>query len=192
MEKVWADLHFAEGKRTYLPMNPGIRPDMVAADLTGDGIPEVLQFSESGDNGGSADYSLYTFKNGIPKEITLPGFAAEGYFENHYQAVLSLPYLQKPIQIDLLSRRDIYRELGLYQKNGLLNEPAELMMGTQRKYKIIENGKEAKLLASIIHVNGFSYTDHLGTLKTTWKFAKGGWRATEVRWNGKIQPLRHS
>lgn len=184
-KKIWAEIAIQKGKHIKINYEGGYEPKLEFADLNHDGVDDILYSSATGGSGGLYNYALHTVKNAKRLEIPLPeGLQIEGSFQKNFKAVLQIPGIKKPIRLDLRSRKADYLRLGLYQKNGLLNEPTELMIDPIAFFDVVKMDKGYGL-KSYRQVSGAYHADRLGTVETLWYYENGTWNPVDVQWKTK-------
>lgn len=184
MKKIWA-LITSPNKAAYrIKYEPGYDPKIEFADINHDGVKDLVESSATGGSGGLYNYKINTLKNGKESEIALPPqLDLQGHFTNHFKAVLTIPETNKTIKINLKDRKDQYLQSGLYQENGLLNEPTELMIDPVAMYKIVKvKGKTGYGLKAIRQISGAFHADRLGTVTSTWYYENGNWKLINAKW----------
>ncbi|MCJ7840166.1 hypothetical protein MUB24_04415 [Lederbergia sp. NSJ-179] len=183
-QKVWAEIITSEGQKLKIDYEGGYEPKLDFADLNHDGVKDILYSSATGGSGGIYNYALHTAKGGKVKEIPLPTpLAIQGYFDQDFVAVIKIPGMKNAITLDLWSRRKDYISTGLYQKNGQLNEPTELMIDPIAFFEVIKiKDKEGFGLKGYRQISGAYHADQLGVVETEWYFENGEWHPVHIEW----------
>ncbi|CAM4134321.1 hypothetical protein [Lederbergia lenta] len=183
-QKVWAEIELRDGKKVRIDYEGGYEPKLEFADLNHDGVDDILYSSATGGSGGLYNYALHTLKDAQLKEIPLPEpLQIEGAFQNDFKAIIEIPGIKDPIVLDLSSRKDDYISLGLFQKNGMLNEPTELMIDPIAFFEIVKvKNKKGYGLKGYRQISGAYHADGLGTVETTWYYENGKWNPVKVEW----------
>lgn len=183
-QKVWAEIELRDGKKVRIDYEGGYEPKLEFADLNHDGVDDILYSSGTGGSGGLYNYALHSLKDGQLREIPLPEpLQIEGAFQNDFKAVINIPGIKEPIVLDLSNRKEDYISLGLFQKNGMLNEPTELMIDPIAMFKIVKvDNKKGYGLKSYRQISGAYHADGLGTVETTWYYEDGKWNPIKVEW----------
>ncbi|WP_061087236.1 hypothetical protein [Heyndrickxia faecalis] len=184
MKKIWARIAASEGKKYKLPYEPGYEPEIRFTDLNHDGVKDMLGSSNSGGSGGINQYRLDTLKGGILKYLPMPPvLKLSGKFENALSARLNIENTNETFLIDLRKRKKDYIRLGIYQKDGMLNEPFELMIDPVAVYKPVKiKGKKGCGLEGYQQISGAYHADKLGDVKATWYFEDGKWILVRAKW----------
>lgn len=187
MKKIWAEITLADNVKHQLDFAPGYEPKIEFVDLNHDGVLDLLESSATGGSGGMYNYSLSTFKGGKASEIPLPPpLNIQGHFEDNFQAVVLIPESNFTKKFDLASRKADYIRLGLYQENGKLNEPTELMIDPVAFYKAVQvNEKKGPGLKAYRQVSGAYHADIIGTIIADWYFENGNWQLINVKWEDR-------
>ncbi|MBS4219345.1 hypothetical protein KHA96_13545 [Bacillus sp. FJAT-49711] len=183
-QEVWAEINVKGNPKVTINYEGGFEPKLEFADLNHDGVDDILYSSATGGSGGLYNYALHTVKDGKLYELPLPEpIDIESSFENNFQAIMKIQGIHNPIHLDLSSRKADYIRLGLYQKNGVLNEPTELMIDPIALFKIVKiKGKEGYGLKSYRQVSGAYHADGIGTVEVLSYFEDGKWNTIDVQW----------
>ncbi|GIN58403.1 hypothetical protein J8TS2_27220 [Lederbergia ruris] len=191
-QKVWAEIMTSGGQKLKIDYEGGYEPKLDFADLNHDGVKDILYSSATGGSGGLYNYALHTAKGGKIKEIPLPTpLTIQGYFDQDFVAVIKIPGIEKPIILDLWNRRKDYISMGLYQKNGQLNEPTELMIDPIAFFEVIKiKGKNGYGLKGYRQISGAYHADGLGVVETDWYFENGKWHPVHIEWKAADQKAK--
>ncbi|MCR2822377.1 hypothetical protein [Lederbergia panacisoli] len=183
-QEVLAEIDVKGNRKITINYEGGFEPKLEFADLNHDGVDDILYSSATGGSGGLYNYALHTVKDGKLFELPLPEpLEIESSFQNNFRAVMTIPGIKNPIHLDLTSRKADYIRLGLYQKNGTLNEPAELMIDPIAIFKIVKiNGKDGYGLKSYRQVSGAYHADGIGTVEVLSYYENGRWNTIDVQW----------
>ncbi|OJH19465.1 hypothetical protein BLX88_09805 [Bacillus obstructivus] len=184
MKKIWAEITTSANTKYRIDYAPGYEPKIEFADLNHDGVVDLFQSSATGGSGGLNNYHLSTLKDGTASILPLPhSLNIQGHFENNFKASIQIPETQFTKTVDLSNRKKDYIRLGLYQKNGELNEPTELMIDPVAMYKIIKlNGTKEVGLKAYRQISGAYHADVLGTVTSIWNFENGTWKLKSAKW----------
>ncbi|MBS4195475.1 FG-GAP repeat domain-containing protein [Lederbergia citri] len=182
--EVWAEVEGKGISKIQINYEGGFEPKLEFADLNHDGVDDILFSSATGGSGGIYNYALHTVKDGKIYEIPLPEpLSIESSFQNNFKAIMTIPGMKNPIHLDLSSRKEDYIKLGLYQKNGMLNEPNELMIDPIAYFKIVKiKGKEGYGLKSYRQVSGAVHADVIGIVEVRSYYENGKWNMIDVQW----------
>lgn len=181
-KKVWVEITPTEGKPFIINYEGGYEPKLDFVDLNHDGIDDILYSSATGGSGGLHNYAVHSVVGGKVEDLGIPqALPIEGYFLDDFQSILTIPGIESPIHLDLSDRKEDYLRLGLYQKNGKLNEPTELMISPIAIFEVtlIQNGFGLK---GYQQVSGAYRADGIGTVMTTFWYENGKWEPIDVVW----------
>ncbi|QQZ11245.1 hypothetical protein [Heyndrickxia vini] len=184
MKKIWTEITSSNNKKFRIEYEPGYKPKIEFADLNHDNVLDLLESSGTGGSGGIYNYRLTTLKDSKMIDIPMPPpLNVQGHFENYYKAHLTIPNINFTKNFNLSGRKKDYIRLGLFQENGMLNEPTELMIDPVAMYKIVKvKEKEGFGLISYRRVSGAYHADALGTIISVWYFENGKWKLIQTKW----------
>lgn len=184
LREIWAIIELNNGETLRIDYEGGYEPKLEFADLNHDNVDDILFSSPTGGSGGLYNYALHTVKDNKLEEIPLPSpLPIESSFQDNFKASIKIPGIEETIILDVSDRKEEYIRLGLYQKNGLLNEPMELMLDPIAMFEVIEiEGKEGYGLKSFRQVSGAYHADQLGRVEAEWYYENGEWNPIHVEW----------
>ncbi|MFE7150356.1 hypothetical protein [Heyndrickxia sporothermodurans] len=187
MEKIWAEITSSNNKKFRIDYEPGYKPKIEFADLNHDNVLDLLESSGTGGSGGVYNYRLTTLKDNKAIDIPMPpALNVQGHFEDQFKASLTIPEISFTKKFKLSNRKKDYIRLGLFQKNGTLNEPTELMIDPVDVYRIIKvKGEKGFGLKSYRRVSGAYHADALGTLISVWYYENGKWNQIQTKWKDR-------
>lgn len=162
----------------------GYNPELEFVDLNHDGIDDIFYQSATGGSGGLYNSQLDTLANQELVNITLPKQEyVKGYFEQGFSVVLEIYPNEKPIVIDVRSRKDDYIRLGIYDKEGNLLKETPIMVDPIAFYEpIFINENKGYGLKSYKQVSGAYHADGLGVIETVWYYDNGTWIILSLNW----------
>ncbi|NEY97737.1 hypothetical protein [Heyndrickxia shackletonii] len=183
-KKIWSEIVFQNKSIVKIKYSPGLEPKIEFTDLNHDGIKDMLASSSTGGSGGIYNYHLNTIKDQKAVAIPLPPqLNLQGQFENNFKATINVTETKERFHLNVINRKKEYIQTGLYQENGKLNEPTELMIDPVAMYKITKvRGKKGYGLRSYRQVSGAYHADSLGVLTATWYFENGKWNLIKTKW----------
>ncbi|MGV3466887.1 MAG: hypothetical protein ACO1OT_16545 [Heyndrickxia sp.] len=183
-KKIWSEIVFPKHSKVIIRYSPGLEPKIQFVDLNHDGIKDMLGSSATGGSGGIYHYHLDTIKNYKAVNIPLPPpLNLQGQFENNFKAMLNIAETKEIIRLNVAKRKKDYIQTGLYQENGKLNEPTELMIDPVAMYKVVKvKGKKGYGLKSYRQISGAYHADLLGILTATWYYENGKWGLINTNW----------
>ncbi|MGE7878216.1 hypothetical protein [Peribacillus muralis] len=162
-----------------VPLKAGYNPELKVADLNNDGLQDVLvTVLMEGKDRLISSYA-YTFKDGRVHELDMPpSVPVTAQFLDGYKAQISIEG-QKPVVLDIRSRKKTYDELGIYQ-DGKLNEPTELLIDPYSKLDIKTVFGKRKRLIGTQKVNGSDERDPLLEIESVWTY-KHDWTLVKAK-----------
>lgn len=183
-KKIWSEIALPNHSTIKINYSPGLRPKIEFIDLNHDGIKDMLGSSATGGSGGINNYHLDTIKNHQAVTIPLPPHLnLQGQFENNFKAMVNIAETKETIHLNVNNHKKEYVQTGLYQENGTLNEPTELMIDHVAIYKLVKiQGKKGYGLRSYRQISGAYHADLLGVLTATWYFENGKWNLMKTKW----------
>ena len=164
-----------------VPLEAGYKPELMLADLNKDGIQDVLVTVLTEGIDRTRNSYAYTFKDGKAKNLEVPpSVPVTAQFLDGYKAEVRIEG-QKPVIVDVRSRKKEYDEMGVYQ-NGMLNESTELLVNSYSSLKPKTLFGKGKGLSGVQYVMGTNERDPLLEIKSVWSF-NHGWELikTEVK-----------
>ncbi|WP_285766811.1 hypothetical protein [Peribacillus sp. SI8-4] len=174
------DLSVESDRRTIsVPLEAGYDPELKVADLNNDGLQDVLVTVLMEGKGRLITSYAYTFKDGEVQILDMPpSVPVTAQFLDGYKAEISIEG-QKPIVLDISSRKKTYDELGIYQ-DGKLNEPTELLVEPYSTLDFKSIFGKGKRLAGIQKVNGADERDPLLEIHSVWTY-KNEWQLVKAK-----------
>jgi len=184
LKAVYATVATSTGKTFKLMYEPGYDPKLTFLDVNHDGVKDIFESSATGGSGGMMNYRINSIKGEEQSEIPLPPpLKLQGKFDQAFTASLKIMDTNQTFLINLRSRQKDYVRLGLYQKNGILNEPTELMIDPVAVYKPVKiSGKKGYGLLGLQQVSGAYHADRIGTILSTWYYEHGRWQLIKTKW----------
>lgn len=179
------ELSVDSNRRTIsVPLEAGYNPDLKVTDLNNDGIQDVFVtvLMEGGER--LITSYAYTFKDGKAKELEIPPpVPVMAQFLDGYKAEIIIEG-QKPVVIDVSSRKQAYDEMGIYL-NGKLNEPTELLVDPYSSLDLKTVFGKGKALVGVQHVKGSDERDSILEIKSVWKY-NNGWQLVKAQ----VKPVK--
>ncbi|MDQ0220471.1 hypothetical protein ELQ35_14045 [Peribacillus cavernae] len=164
-----------KAQKVSVSLDAGYEPKLQFADFNRDGVDDVFITIPTGSSGGLVNSYAYTFLNDKAFDLTVPPpVAITGQFLDNYKAAISVP-LQKTITLDVSDRKKDYERIGLYQLNGKLNEPTEVMVDPYSVLNITDIQGLGQGLKGIQRVSGAYHADGLADVSSEWVYRKGKW-----------------
>ncbi|PAL08068.1 hypothetical protein [Peribacillus simplex] len=181
------ELSVESNRRTIdVPLEAGYNPDLKVADLNDDGVQDVLVTVLMEGRERLISSYAYTFKDGKVKELEVPpSVPVMAQFLDGYKAEIIIEG-QKPVVMDVSSRKQAYDKLGIY-RNGKLNEPTELLVDPYSSLDFKTVFGKGKVLMGVQNVKGSDDRDPILAIKSVWKYDKG-WQLVKVQ----VKPVKGS
>lgn len=159
----------------------GYRPTIEFADLTGDGLPDLLFSSATGGNGGMETNRLFATAGGKLAEVKLPvAPTLKASLLPGYQLRLSIAALRKHMTLSLVDRAAVYDEAGIYHE-GALMQPFQPMIFPISLFRPASQPNGSALLQGYQQISGRYHADVIATTIWSWKWNGGHWVLTDVR-----------
>lgn len=179
------ELSVESNRRTIsVPLEAGYKPDLKVADLNNDGVQDVLVTVLMEGRDRLITSYAYTFKDGKVKELEVPpSVPVMAQFLDGYKAEIRIEG-QKPVVIDVSSRKQTYDELGIY-RNGKLNEPTELLVDPYSSLDLKTVLGKGKGLMGIQNVKGSDERDPIFEIKSVWNY-NNGWKLVKAQ----VKPVK--
>ncbi|MCM3675380.1 hypothetical protein M3699_16240 [Peribacillus simplex] len=174
------ELNVESNRRTIsVPLGAGYTPDLKVADLNNDRVQDVLVTVLMEGRERLITSYAYTFKDGKVKVLEVPpSVPVTAQFLDGYKAEIIIEG-QKPVVIDVSSRKQAYDELGIY-RNGKLNEPTELLVDPYSSLDFKTVFGKGKALMGVQNVKGPDERDSILEIKSVWKY-NNGWQLVKAQ-----------
>ncbi|AXN41242.1 hypothetical protein [Peribacillus butanolivorans] len=179
------ELSVESNRRTIsVPLKAGYNPDLMLADLNKDGVKDVLVTVLMEGTDRLLNSFAFTFKDGKVQELEVPpSVPVMAQFLDGYKAEIIIEG-QKPVVIDVSSRKQDYEELGIYQ-DGKLNEPTELLVDPYSSLNLKTVFGKGKGLVGVQYVKGADERDPLMEIKSVWTY-NDGWKLVKAQ----VKPIK--
>lgn len=164
----------------------GYNSFLTLADVTGDGVANVLITAPTGGSGGMLDIRILDFNNDEAKEIfTIEnnrGLAFIGKYLPNYQAKLAFPTIDRSIVVDLANKQELYNNLNIYNRNGdVKNSGVEpYMQGFCSAIAVDADDDGIAELLTTQKITGPTPLETIGYVRTLWKYMAGIWQAKQT------------
>jgi len=159
---------------------------LTLADVTGNGIPNVLITAPTGGSGGIVDCRILDFSGGRAEEIFTrennKGIACVGRYLPNYKAELTFPTLSKTVVVDLPGEADMYSRLNIYDDMGQVKNSG-LRPYIQDICSLVAFDVDGDGIAEIVttqRVVGSINIDTLGYVRTIWRYMAGSWQEKQT------------
>ncbi|CAH0347420.1 hypothetical protein [Bacillus sp. CECT 9360] len=187
LKKIKLVVKVAKGKKIEVPLDAGYEPKLEFADFNRDGVDDVFITIPTGSSGGIINSYAYTFTGEKAVDLTVPPpVEINGQFLDNYKVNLSIPF-QKTLFLDVSERKKDYERIGLYQPNGKLNEPTEVMVDPYSLLRIFDSKNSGKGLRGTQRVSGAYHADALADVYSEWEYQDGKWELVGTRTKTHIE-----
>jgi hypothetical protein len=186
LKEIYVDVRTSNGKHFTIPLESGAKASLQLVDFNQDGVKDIFANVVAGGTEGDILSYLYTLKDFIHKDITVPDpLEMDSSFEKNYKAKITITETGKTYLFDLKDRKKMYKKLGLYYK-GKLNEPTELTVNTFHSLRPFNIGRGEIGLKGIQKVTGIANSDTIATVESSWKFDGGNWKLMNAEVKNKV------
>lgn len=175
LKEIKMEIITSNKKSISVELDSGFNPRVQFLDLNHDGLNDIFVTVDTGGSGGITDHYLYTVKDFIFTDISVPDpLLINSQFLNGYKASIQIHETGESYTFDLSNRADKYEQSGLYQK-GKLSEPTELLVDPFSTLKpVLVEGKQYGL-KGMQAVSGAYHADTIALIESLWYFDKGKW-----------------
>jgi hypothetical protein len=181
LKSIFLKIKASNGETYKIQLEGGYDPATTYRDLNHDGVKDIFISVPTGGSGGLSNFYLYTLKDFIVKDLTVPDpLAISSQFEDGYKASMTIEETGQSYSFDLSDRKEDYERLGLY-KDGKLNEPTELMVlpyGTLKPVIVKDN---LYGLTGSQRINGAYNADGIALVESTWFYENDKWNLINTR-----------
>jgi len=175
LKEIYLVIEVRKGRKIDVPLDAGFEPSLQFADFNRDGVEDVYVTIPTGSSGGLINSYAYTFIGDKANDLTVPPpVSITGQFLDNYKIALSVP-MQKPLVLDVSDRKKDYERMGLYQADGKLNEPTEIMVDPYSVLDIIDFPEKGKGLKGVQRISGAYHADGLADVYSEWDYQNGRW-----------------
>ncbi len=183
----------AQVKYYYRPKDlGGYDAYLTLADVTGSGAPDVIIAAPSGGTAGVTQYRILDFSNGKPEEIFTAadnrGVSMVGTYLPDFQASLQFPSLNQEMTVDLANQKDTYRNVNVYEADGMLKESGlrPMIQNISQLSTLDVDGNGVDEVVTLQPVLGAPNTTPLGMVRTVWDYRAGQWQPREVHFAAEL------
>jgi hypothetical protein len=183
LKEIYIDVSTSDDKKYNIPLESGSKASLKLVDLNQDGVKDLFANVLTGGSGGITVNYLYTLKDNISKELSVPEpLEMDTSFENGYKAKMTIRQTGKSYLFDLKDRKKYYKKLGLFYK-GKLNEPTELTVNSFHSLKPVKLNSGQFILKGVQRITGIANADTIAFVESTWNYNNGKWdlNSTSVR-----------
>ena len=166
----------------------GYNPYLTLADVTGNGVDNILIVANTGGSGGIIDYRIADFsdKDGTKEIFTKEnnkGIDMVGEFLPDYKAKLSFPSIKRNIEVDVSDNSSLYNHANVYTQEGDVKSsgirPYVQDLSALSLLDIDNDGVEEVITTQ--RVVGATNSNTLANVITTWKYLAKTWQPQKIR-----------
>lgn len=163
-------------------------PGMTLADLTGDGVNDVMVSLPTGGSGGIVNYYAFMLKDNEPRFIfdsTKDNMDISGIFIEDYKAKLSIKDAKNTYEltavIDLKDHKQYYDEANFYKDGEPQGTNTEVMPYSYYLIEINDTDNDGVYeLQTYQSIRGICGADVIAQVIAGWKWVDGGWEITRI------------
>lgn len=177
-QDIWVDISSHSSDKTWrINYGGGYDPELQFADLTHNGVTDILYQSPTGGSGGLYTSQLNQWEKDNFIELPLPvEQPVKGEFINDFKVSVQLLPKEPPIIFDVSGQKEEYIRLKLYNDQGQLLEPTTLMIDPVAFFEVIDlEDKNEAGLKSYQQISGAYHADRIGTVESIWVYDKDKW-----------------
>ncbi|MFD1413435.1 hypothetical protein [Oceanobacillus jeddahense] len=182
-QDIWVDISSPSSDKTWrINYGGGYDPELQFADLTHNGVVDILYQSPTGGSGGLYTSQLNQWDKDDFIELPLPiEQPVQGEFMDDFRVSVQLLPKEDPIILDVSGQKEEYIRLKLYNDQGKLLEPTTLMIDPVAFFDIINlDGENQKGLKSFQQISGAYHADGIGTVESIWVYDDDKWMLLET------------
>ncbi|WP_193065445.1 hypothetical protein [Oceanobacillus oncorhynchi] len=182
-QDIWVEISSPSTDKTWrINYGGGYDPELHFADLTHNGVMDILYQSPTGGSGGLYTSQLNQWEKDDFIELPLPiEQPVKGEFMDGFRASIQLLPNEDPIILDVSGQKEEYIRLKLYDEQGKLLEPTTLMIDPVAFFDIIDLDDEGqKGLKSFQQISGAYHADGIGTVESIWMYDEEKWMLLET------------
>ncbi|GIO24955.1 hypothetical protein [Oceanobacillus sp. J11TS1] len=194
-QEIWVEITSPSSDKVWrINYGGGYEPELQFADLTQNGVADILYQSPTGGSGGLYTSQLNQWEKDEFIEIPLPtNQPIEGEFMDNFRISIQLLPKETPIILDVSGRKEEYLRLKLYDDRGNLLEPTSLMIDPVAFFEVTEFEKENQIgLKSLQQISGAYHADGIGTVESSWVYDKDKWILLETTLKTELPRLEVS
>ena len=184
-QNIWIEIKSIHSEKWKIPFTGGYDPHIQLLDLTQDQVNDLFYQSALNKNDHFYTHHLYSLKNGVIKEVSLPKQShIKGHSRNDFQIEIQTSIRnENPIMIEVNEFKNKYVEHGIYDTKGNLLEQAPIMIAPVSKYEpLLINKSKGYGLKSYQKISGGHTKDPLGVIEIDWYYENGAWVILQTDW----------
>lgn len=171
----------------------GYNGSLSLADVTGDGVKDLLITMPTGGSGGIVDYRIINFVGPEPKEIFTrednEGTSVNGQFLPDYKVELHFPELKTTTVVDISNKKDMYKGLRAYDDEGNLLSGGFVPYAGNLSSLLLSDvdGDGIAEAVTTQRVAGVNNTDTLGYIRATKRYLLDRWQDSNVHFVAELK-----
>jgi len=168
------------------------------ADVTGNGVDDVLIVAPTGGSGGIIDYRIVDFTDNKPREIFTAednqGVPISGDYLPDYKVQITFGEKAKKVIMDVPSDIGLYGYLGVYGEDGSLLQNYHHPYGQYLSGLLMldTDGDGVSEVVTTQRIVGLNNTDTLGYVRAVWRYTAVAWRLDSYTFQSKLETFGHS
>lgn len=171
----------------------GYECSMRLADVTGNGVEDILIAAPTGGSGGIVEYRIIEFTGNQPREI----FTAEdnqgvhigGNYLPNYKVRITLGNNGKEVTMSVPTDLGFYAYLNVYDEKGNLLKDYYRPYGQYLSGLLLldEDGDGIAEVVTTQRIVGLNNTDTLGYVRAVWSYTAVGWQLDNYFFQSKLE-----
>ncbi|MEN1760317.1 hypothetical protein AAIG11_07525 [Anoxynatronum sibiricum] len=159
----------------------GFFMELIAADLTGDGVSDYMFSIHSGGTAGFMDHYAYSLKNGVKVDLLEElQISVNFQFKDHYIVSITCRESGKGIDIRLGDEHQEAYEAAGYYRNGQFVEDGGYFRGMYLSTFPLDHSDQSGLRYATGAVGGLFNSDFVANIEVDYIWEDGGFVATEL------------
>ena len=167
------------------------------ADVTGNGVADILIVAPTGGSGGIIDYRIVDFTDNNPREIFTAddnqGIQISGEYLPDYKVRIVFGQKEQEIIMDVTADLGFYGYLGVYDEKGALLQDYHRPYGQYLSGLIMldTDNDEVSELVTTQRIVGLNNTDTLGYVRAVWRYTVAGWQRDNYTFQSRWDSFDH-
>lgn len=165
---------------------------LTLADVTGNGVDNVVVVAPTGGSGGIVDYRILDFAGEQPEEIFTRannhGVVLQARYLPDFKAELIFPDIRRSVILDLNGEKEMYVHLNAYNPDGSVKEsglrPYTQDLSGMLMLDVDNDGVDEVVTTQ--RLVGSTNADTLGFVRTVWNYKAGQWIEGNVQFEAKL------
>lgn len=168
------------------------------ADVTGNGVENILIAAPTGGSGGIVDYRIIDFTDNQPREIFTAednqGIQIGGNYLSDYKVRITFGDKGKEVVMSVPTDLGFYGYLKVYDEDGNLLKDYYHPYGQYLSGLLLldADGDGIAELITTQRIVGINNTDTLGYVRAVWRYTAAGWQLDNYTFQSKLDSLGHN